>query len=453
MIHPHKKLVLYLFLSLTGTTFLFLLFNEKLFTHPFPSETSISEPNLGKTIYNDKCSYCHGANGKGDGIPAAALNPRPRNFADGKFKIRTTESGSIPTDEDLMNTVSNGLHGSTMPAWKTFLRGDSLMAVVNYVKSLSPRFQNEQPKPIKMSAEIPSSATADKSEKSIANGKKVYQNLQCGSCHGDDGNGTNATSTNLKDDLERSIVAANLTEPWNFKGGATAKDIYLRFRTGMDGTPMPSYVGAASETEMWDLANYVVSLSRKPVWEMNESELKNFYAQQESDWKKNPLARGKYIVESRGCTDCHSPIDEHEKLIEGLELAGGQRWSLGAYGDFYAPNLTPDKETGLGNWTFEEFKNAFTRGIKKDGSRMLPFPMPWTAYVNYSDDDLHAIFSYLQSLPPIYNKIPENKPLGTFSYLIAKFKWLILKKDFAAYIYPGNAGTTSNNNSTKENEQ
>jgi len=48
----------------------------------------------------------------------------------------------------------------------------------------------------------------------------------------------------------------------------------------MDGTPMPSYVGAASETEMWDLANYIVSLSRKPVWDMSENELKQFYSSQ-----------------------------------------------------------------------------------------------------------------------------------------------------------------------------
>ena len=74
------------------------------------------------------------------------------------------------------------------------------------------------------------------------------------------------------------LRAADLTEPWTFHGGATSRDIYLRFRTGMTGTPMPSFADAASDAEMWDLANYVVSLARKPVWSMTADEVQQFYA-------------------------------------------------------------------------------------------------------------------------------------------------------------------------------
>ena len=64
----------------------------------------------------------------------------------------------------------------------------------------------------------------------------------------------------FEDDWRQPLRAADLTEPWTFHGGATSRDIYLRFRTGMTGTPMPSFADAASDAEMWDLANYVVSL-------------------------------------------------------------------------------------------------------------------------------------------------------------------------------------------------
>ena len=111
-----KKIFFYGIVVFVATVSLIIFFNEKLFTHPFPSETTFSEPNLGKAIYNDKCAYCHGQNGKGDGITSPLLHSKPRNFTDGKFKIRTTESGSIPTDEDLMNVISNGMRGSAMPA-------------------------------------------------------------------------------------------------------------------------------------------------------------------------------------------------------------------------------------------------------------------------------------------------------------------------------------------------
>ena len=94
----------------------------------------------------------------------------------------------------------------------------------------------------------------------------VYDKLQCGKCHGTDGRGTGAVATTFEDDWRQPLRAADLTEPWTFHGGATSRDIYMRFRTGMSGTPMPSFKDAASDGEMWDLANYVVSLARKPVW-------------------------------------------------------------------------------------------------------------------------------------------------------------------------------------------
>lgn len=391
---------------------------------------------LGKQIYDAKCVECHGKDGKGDGVAAVYLNPRPRNFVDGKYKFRSTESGSIPTDDDLMNTIRSGLHGSAMPDWKPFLNDDSLKAVVDYIKSFSPRFQSETPKAVRLGVEVSPSPA------SIAAGKTVYHNLQCASCHGSDGTGDDAVAKDLADDWGHVLNATNLTEPWTFRGGSSPRDIYMRFRTGIDGSPMPSYIGTATEKEMWNLANYVFSLARKPVWSMSAEEITELYSKQETRMMQNPLERGKYMVNYLGCVFCHSPVRMDGSLIESMRFAGGQKMDLYPFGVYVSYNLTPDKETGLGNWTEEQFKTFLTKGIRRDGTRMLPFPMPWPAYAHLREDDLSAIFAYLKTIPPVYNKIPEPQQMNFFSYLWGKFRVLILKEVNPSYSYPGNSGST-----------
>ena len=401
-----------------------------------PAQTPASPSPLGKKVYEDRCAMCHGNDGKGGGLAASFLNPRPRDFTAGKYKFRSTESGSIPTDADLERTIREGLHATAMPDWKEFISGDSLTSVTAYVKSFSPRFQNEEPKPVKLGVPVPAS------QASIESGKNVFEKLQCYSCHGTDGAGKDAVASDLLDDWGNEIAPTNLTEPWTFRGGATATDIYLRFRTGIDGTPMPSYIGSASDKEMWDLANYVVTIGRKPVWEMDAAEVHTHYAALDEQHKSNPVGRGKYLVEVFGCGDCHSPYNADGTLTESMRFAGGLKWVAGPYGTFTTVNLTSDKETGLGNWSDEEIKRCITRGVRKDGSRALPFPMPWTTFANLKDDDLNAVIAYLRTIPPIYNKIPPPEPLNVFSYLWGKFKMLILKEDFPVYALYGNAGTT-----------
>lgn len=110
------------------------------------SPRSSSEADLGASVYASRCVQCHGADGKGDGPASGFLVPRPRDFTSGTYKIRSTESGSIPTDEDLLASIRHGMPGSSMPDWEPFLGGDSLTAVLAYVKSFSPRFAKERPR-------------------------------------------------------------------------------------------------------------------------------------------------------------------------------------------------------------------------------------------------------------------------------------------------------------------
>ena len=391
---------------------------------------AVSQQTVGKSIYETHCAQCHGADGKGEGVGSALLNPRPRNFTTGMFKFRSTESGSLPTDEDLMAAINNGLHGTSMPDWAPFIKGDSLKQVVDYVKAFSPRFQKDKPRPVHVGSPVPYSAA------SAAAGKKVYAKLQCADCHGTDGAGTGAVAKDFQDEWNFETYAVNLTEPWTFRGGATARDIYLRFRTGVDGTPMPSFAGAASEKEMWDLANYVVSIARKPVWNMNENEVKEFYSKLDAQEKADPVQRGKYLVRSIGCAGCHSKYTDDMRIVEGSQLSGGLTFDLYPFGKYVTRNLTSDNETGLGNWTDQEIKRAITQGISRDGRKFLPFPMPWAAFSALKEDDQNAIVTYLRTVPAVHHKIPDPDKPNVFTYLWGKFKMLVLKERIPAPAYP-----------------
>ncbi len=389
----------------------------------------------GKRVYGARCVECHGRDGKGDGPSAAFLIPRPLDFTSGKYKIRSTETGSVPTDDDLIGSVANGLPGSTMPAWSSALKPDEIRAVVAYIKSLTPRFTNEAPKPVMPGAPIPTSS------ESVLRGKGVYEKLQCAACHGTDGRGARAIATEFWDDWKQPLRATDLTEPWTFHGGAAPRDLYLRFRTGMSGTPMPSFTGAASDAEMWDLANYVVSLGRQPVWAMAAPDVAAFYARQDAEAKANPVKRGAYLVDTLGCVLCHSPADGEKRMLPGMRLAGGMLIRIVPFGDFPTGNLTSDKETGLGQWTDAEITRTLTRGILRDGTRLLPYPMDWASYSNLKPEDLAAIVAYLRTVPAVSNRVPKPKWASFPVYMWGKFRMLILGDDPPIVFFPGNYAT------------
>jgi mono/diheme cytochrome c family protein len=320
-----------------------------------------------------------------------------------------------------------------MPAWDRLLSDGDIHDVVQYIKSLSPQFAT-------LPRTVTIGAGATSSSDSITRGLAAYERLQCGKCHGTDGRGTGAVTTTFEDETRQPLHASDLTEPWTFRGGATARDLYLRFRTGMMGTPMPSFADAAGDAEMWDLANYVVSLGRKPVWSMTAGEIAQLYAREAADAKRDPVKRGKYLVDTHMCSICHSPIDERGRMLPGMYMAGGQLVRIVPFGDYPTGNLTSDKDTGLAKWTDDEIKRAITQGILKDGTRLPPYPMDWTGFSALTPDDLSAMVAYLRMIPPVFNRVP--KPTRPFLpvYLWGKFKMLILQQDPPIIFYPGNAG-------------
>jgi len=391
-----------------------------------------SDSPRGKAVYDAHCTECHGSSGQGDGPAAAYLTPRPLDFTSGKYKIRSTETGSLPTDDDLIRSVADGLNGSAMPGWRGVISDADIRDVVGYIKTLTPRFTNERPQPIAVGTEIAASPEG------VVRGQRVYEKLQCAACHGRDGRGAGAIATEFWDDWKQPLRAADLTEPWTFHGGSAPRDVYLRFRAGMSGTPMPSFVGTATDAEMWDLANYVLSLGRKPIWSMAAPDVAAQLARQDAEAKGNPVKRGAYLTETIGCAICHSPYDDRKRMLPGMRLAGGMLIRIVPFGDFPSGNLTSDKETGLGNWTDDEIKRAITKGILRDGTRLLPYPMDWASYSNLTPDDLNAMVAYLRTVPPVVNRVPRPKWTSFPVYMWGKFKMLILGDDPPMVFFPGN---------------
>lgn len=146
------------------------------------------------------------------------------------------------------------------------------------------------------------------------------------------------------------------------------------------------------------------------------------------------VARGRYIVSTAGCHDCHTPFKEvpggaepdMTRALSGhpqdlvmppapslppgpwrIAVAGTNTAWAGPWGTSFTANLTPDVETGLGGWTEAMFVAAIRTGRHMGRGRPILPPMPWPVYRNLSDEDLAAVFAYLRTIPAISNRVPE----------------------------------------------
>jgi mono/diheme cytochrome c family protein len=149
------------------------------------------------------------------------------------------------------------------------------------------------------------------------------------------------------------------------------------------------------------------------------------------------IARGKYLVSTAACMDCHTPLKmgpngpepDLTRMLSGhpqelqmppapalpdgpwlvVSSATSTAWS-GPWGVSFTANLTPDPETGLGRWTVDDFKQTIRTGRHMGRGREVLPPMPIAVYNNFTDADLEAIFAYLRTIAPVKNKVPEPRP-------------------------------------------
>lgn len=215
----------------------------------------------GRKVYLQQCARCHGVEGKGDGYDAKRLYPRPRDLTSGTFKFRTTASGTAPTDQDLFNTITNGLTAGGMPDWK-HLDESVRWQLVAYLKTLTTNFEDNPAQPLDFGADPGPKAV------NLSTGKEVYTKLGCASCHGAGGRANGPSAAGFSDNWEMPIRPANLTQGWSYRAGNEPADIVRRVLSGIDGSPMPSYAEAATPDELWQLAHYVRSLQEEPHWTM-----------------------------------------------------------------------------------------------------------------------------------------------------------------------------------------
>jgi mono/diheme cytochrome c family protein len=221
-----------------------------------PDVGTEAQRESGKTLYLKYCVQCHGEKGDGEGYATPHLYPVPRDFTTGKFKVRTTPSGALPTHQDLVNIIRRGMPYTSMPAWPN-LSDQEVSDLAYFTKTFSPDFSI--PENVPQPVPLPSAPTA--TNESIELGKKLYEENGCLKCHGTLGRGDGPSAPTLVDDLGHPIRASDLAQSWTLRGGSSREDIFRTMSTGFNGTPMPSFLEALQPEQRWAISDFIVSLS------------------------------------------------------------------------------------------------------------------------------------------------------------------------------------------------
>ena len=230
----------------------------------------------GRDLFAKQCAICHGETGNGEGKFAYLMNPRPRNFQEGEFKLATTQN-QVPTDEDLLRTIVRGMPGSAMPPWGHLPQRD-LMALVKVVRQIHiDATRAELDEMVASGKHEPQEAAEERVKRTEPGpplvvppepafddlrwyrGRRVYLNM-CAACHGVDGH---PVAEAVKFDDEGYPVPPRSFVNGVFKGGSEGHQLYARILKGLKGTPMPASEGNMSADEIWDLIHYVQSLARR----------------------------------------------------------------------------------------------------------------------------------------------------------------------------------------------
>ena len=167
----------------------------------------------GKEIYDKRCTWCHGADGDGAGAAKELLNPPPRDFTSGNYKIKSSSfEDMVPNDDDIYRMIRDGMPGTAMPGWSDILKEQDMWNLVAYVKT----FAGYDDPP---AAQVDFGKQVASSDESIAKGRKLYEEGdRCVECHGKSGKGS--ASKRLKGDAGERTWPRNLTKPWTFIGSS-----------------------------------------------------------------------------------------------------------------------------------------------------------------------------------------------------------------------------------------
>lgn len=263
---PHLIILILLF---SGIILAYIVLNTS------PKDEKIMESSdsseflaLGKDIYEDNCADCHGLSGKGDGKEAHRLKQKPQDFTSGTFKFRSTPTGSLPTDEDIYRSITEGIRGTAMLG-QIHLSEKKRRLLVDYIKTFSSNFSEDIPQP-----EIAITAPHEKTDSLIAYGKWLYEEAGCWNCHGNSGIGDGPSADTLRNVDNNPVVMPDLTlRP--LKRANSNEELYRTLVTGLDGTPMPSFEDALNDTQRWALVYYLEDMaignrsSVQPMTSMN----------------------------------------------------------------------------------------------------------------------------------------------------------------------------------------
>lgn len=204
--------------------------------HAVYADALPGSPERGKELYNTHCSQCHGYKGDGKGTSSVYLPRPPRNFTEGLYKLKTSPPQVLRArDQDIYNSMTNGLVVSGMPSWRDILTDSQRWDLVAYIKTFSDMFDEEvNPPAIDYSSKVPFSS------ESVERGRIAYREFKCFECHGEKGKGPSIKE--LKDDYGVRIWPRDLTNSKTYIGEFTPEALFSRVTNGIPLTPMPSLV-------------------------------------------------------------------------------------------------------------------------------------------------------------------------------------------------------------------
>ncbi len=249
--------------------------------------------NLGKQVYIEYCSACHGLNGNGNGVAARGSVPPPRNFQQGLYKFGNVKDGGLPTDEDFARIIKHGLNGTAMLKWD--VKGNQMNAVIQYIKTFAPQVWENKEQAEGAPINVSKDPYVGNVQYAINKGKEVYHvTASCQSCHRAYATKaeisamskklTGDSISSFEDDMyipkiqdseyyfaeNKEKTAKFLPPDFTFheirsvrkddNGTILVSDLYNRLAAGVTGTAMASWKEVITEDELWAVSYYLKSL-------------------------------------------------------------------------------------------------------------------------------------------------------------------------------------------------